>query len=146
MKNFWEREKVNVIKDLKGDLELHVKFEAFQMKASREQVNDQELFSVIEGLGNEIIKHDTDELLKQAKVNVDGKDRRKIGGELIIQVKYLGRWMMKVQSKSSLEGWKEKLMKMIFELQRNHDKIKQGDDTGIIRVYDDKVFGDGYES
>jgi len=143
--SFWNRPIFTVTKDLNGTLELHVKFEVFQLKASKENVNEQEVFSVIEELGNDLIKNDTDDLLKQLNVNVDGKDRSKIGGDITIQVKYIDNWMMKVQSKSSLEGWKVKLMEMIMGLQRTHDKVRLGEESNYIPVYDDKIFRDGFD-
>ena len=137
---------MDIEKDLVGELELHVKFQVFQLKASKENVTEHQLLSVLEELGNSVTKHDTDDLLEQVKVDVSGKDRTKIGGDMILQVKYMGNWLMKVQGKCSLAGWKEKVIELIQYLQRTHDKIRLGEDTPFIPVFDEKIFkGDSFD-
>jgi len=134
-------------KDLNGDLELHVKFVVFDITATRNKVSEPNVFSVIEELGNEIIQADTEELLEEVNVDVTGQDRTKIGGNLIIKIKYMGTWMMKVQKPSSLQNWKESVISMIQYMQRTHDHIRQGTETksNVIKVYDEKIFGEEYD-
>ncbi len=129
-------------KDLKGDLELHVIFQVFEMKAIRKDVIDQEMFSVLEELGHEINSADTDDLLEQVHVNVDGLDRTKIGGQLTLKVKYMNVWMMKIMKACSLSNYKNEITIMIQYLQRTHDHIRQGTElkSNIIKVHGEKVF------
>jgi len=134
-------------KDLIGDLELHVKFVVFDLKAKRDAVVDHELLSTLEELGNEIIQHDTNELLEEVNVSIEGKDPAKIGGELILKVKYMGMWLMKIKKNVSLQNYKSEIMLMIQYLQRTHDQLKQGTPTpaNVIPVRGEKVFGDEYD-
>ncbi len=129
-------------KDLKGDLELHVIFQVFEMKAIRKDVIDQEMFSVLEELGHEINSADTDDLLEQVHVNVDGLDRTKIGGQLTLKVKYMNVWMMKIMKACSLSNYKNEITIMNQYLQRTHDHIRQGTElkSNIIKVHGEKVF------
>lgn len=134
-------------KDLKGDLELHVIFQVFEMKATRKDVVDQEMFSVLEELGKEINLADTDDLLEQVHVNVDGQDRTKIGGQLTLKVKYMNVWMMKIMKACSLSNYKNEITTMIQYLQRTHDHIRQGTElnSNIIKVHGEKVFSKEFD-
>jgi len=125
-------------KDLRGDLEIHIKYGEVEMDKKIKDVNEYELLPKIEELTSGF---------NSAEMNLSPSLRKaNIIQPLSLKIKYMGRWLIKVKHDHvPLKFFGRAVYDMSLCIQRTHDQIRQGTKTDIdvIKVHgNEKMFGE----
>lgn len=125
------------MKDLKGDLEIHIKWGPVKLKKKIKNVHGYELMPRIEHLTKKF----------NADLDVD-ESLSHVIKPLTLKIKYMGSWLIKVKHENvPIKYFGKAVYDMSLLIQRTNDQLKQGTTTpsNVIKVQGERTFGDEYD-
>lgn len=130
-----EKFEEGIKKNLKGDLEIHIKWGPVNLQKKIKNVNDIDLMPKI------------DELTKRfnAELEVENKSISHVANQLILKIKYMGIWLIQCKKENvPIRNFGIEVYNMSQLIQRTNDQLHQGTQTpkNVTRVRGQKEFGD----